>query len=149
MKYEWRRMLLVEVDSDLPDDSEDFVAGAGEEMRVTKTEAKVSLRVSQYEVAESKGGRKVHRCNDGSGTVMEGLPETGARQSDSWTESDMRALVPDTKENRQAIQSVIDGFGKLRDKLATLLSPEKIEKSLVQINAGMKLLEGPQRGSAA
>lgn len=65
------------------------------------------------------------------------------RDSHSWQmeDDDKYSLIPDTPENREALQQIVDGVHKLRSKLEDLLSQKKIGSTIKMINAnGMKLL---------
>lgn len=69
-------------------------------------------------------------------TAREGWPEVGRKPpaKHRWgTDNQQLALVPDTAENRAALDAISDGFGNLLKRLGEILSPEKAQSTLTNI----------------
>jgi hypothetical protein len=68
-----------------------------------------------------------------------GWPEVGKEPESTrgsyWQSNEMRSLVPDTAENRAALDEIARGFEALMQCLSDLLSPEQAEKTLANVKS--------------
>jgi hypothetical protein len=145
-KHEWQPRLHVEVDGEFPYDLDLFVKGP-DATKLRERKGKMEIVVTECEVAVNSCEDRVHRMGDTTGVVHQGWPTEGARETDSWTEKDMSALIPDTVENRRALAAIFDGLRILRDRLSHLLAPDRVLGSLSSIGV-TKLLQFTQEGSS-
>lgn len=126
-KLEWKPYLYVTVHSDIQPDSlrsMDEVPGFG-------TEANISLKVEWYELTHDKKGnplKRDRRCT----WPMPKWPDVGP-DDDSLTNTKMRALIPDTPENRAALVKIFEGYDRVTKMIETLMSPEKIKETLERV----------------
>lgn len=89
----------------------------------------VNIAVSRVLVAKVSNGQTLHKQMSGyhTTTAQPGLPPLGENQGS------MLAMIPDTPENRQALVDIGHGFERLTATLQDLLSPDRIAKSLEQV----------------
>lgn len=111
----------------------------------------VSIQVTELQLAETPDGDQKYREQSyySKWKVMDGWPEVGLPQADPderrWRfkpKHEMRALVPDTPENRQAIENIREGMRMLARKLELVLAPENITSTLraASMKPGMPML---------
>lgn len=106
----------------------------------------IDLNITQVQVATTHSGKQVHRFSKdlyGPVTTLDkltkdGLPPVGASNPYHGQEV-MAALIPDTDENRAAIESIIAGMEQLRLKLHWFLHPVRAELSLAKLVGGLFL----------
>ena len=142
----WRPYLYVQTQGRLRP-LPDKLAGHGHGTEV----AEVTVKVDCVQLAETPQGKR-HRWREVGGRYdaadaqgEKGWPATGVapESKESWRrkyengdDRPLRALVPDTPENRLALEEVVAGFGRLRATLQQFLAPEKIHATLAAVAAG-------------
>lgn len=160
LSVEWRRMLHLTVkgsysvlrtwgertDDSLDVDDDDSIPD-DEKHADDDCGVNVEIRVKAYEITETPTGQKLMRAYNGRsiGDATEGHPETGLDGDDDnyrrYRTPTMRCLVPDTLENRQAINQLMRGFDRLVSKMHELFAPETAQETLAGV-LGIKLLDG-------
>lgn len=110
--------------------------------------ARMKIEIERLWIGTAPDGQKMHCVNYGEvstrhGNVRKGLPDTGKVDSHFWHSSydgdGVAALIPDTEENRIALQSIIDDMEKLSNRLREVFSQEQIETTLA-LTGSNKLL---------
>jgi hypothetical protein len=151
-EIKWVPWLHVTVEGDIdvmhdPDASDDALP---------KGNIRSSLRLHYDRVLlADDGDRKLSRGVNDDGEpekcVFDRWPEVGEKKvhrgtydNEKW-KHEIAALVPDTEENRRALDAISTGMANLLQKLGSLLSPTRIEKTLLQIQkSGVPLLPAPE-----
>lgn len=127
VEFKWVKMILVTATIDSPTRMTDEDGGAG-----------LTFTYSPVEVAKS--GKRLYRRENGGTKIEDGWPPTGEFNR-SWAFGDCsKSLIPDTLENRAAVEHVASGIMAIAGKLRTMMSPEKIEASLLSAKSGIPLL---------
>lgn len=111
-----------------------------------KVDASLRITVHLVETTERPDGTLMSRGREyggGGSRPYEGLPEVGP--GDEYERKSMRAMVPDTPENRRALYQFCQGVATLGRRLSELLEPEVIGDTLAQVLAlkGLPDLSGP------
>ena len=108
----------------------------------------ISVQIVQLSEVD---GKKQHRMKAGysghaHGSIREGWPDVGLPEPDKhmpvrWNKPNrkVRALVPDTPENRAAFEVIREGLRAITRKLETVLGPENIAHSLLAAASGLML----------
>lgn len=116
--------------------------------------ADLTLEVRCVQLAETPQGKR-HRWSEPASPgsrehVCDGWPTQGLDLSNLTRYRDpadapVLALLPDTPENRAALEGVVQGFAQLRARLQDLLGPDRAQATLAQIAAsgGSLLALGP------
>jgi hypothetical protein len=156
-KREWRSYLYVELRANYESRKKDFrVDGRTDsielELRGEVTFVQLAGQSADDPVAAHRttaaGGSRRTYYNAEHGT--HGWPEVGFRRGKSGSsfmrESEcVRALVPDTPENRAAFVSLRRNLDRLTVRLIDLMRPENVQATLDSINANpTRLLPAPQ-----
>jgi len=112
-------------------------------------------RLQLGQIGEQKMQRDFNNYHNGHtyyAQACEGWPSVGKPVQDEYKWShrskdyfEMRALVPDTPENRTALDAISEGFGSLLKKLTDLLSPEKVNATLAEVKSIKFLGSGMER----
>lgn len=116
--------------------------------------AKSGLRYEIVEVATLADGEKTHRFANRARygrQAYEGLPDVGPIDQYSDEDPEMRALIPETPENMQALQSIREKFIALNSRLRELLEPKRIQATLTAISGGvpLNLMHEPEKRKTA
>ncbi len=114
----------------------------------------VRLDVKFLDLAELSNGQQYHRHRTDHHTSLtqDGWPEVGPEKESSHFRKDegrMRGMIPDTPENRQAINNLINGFNALIASMQHILSPAVLPVALEQLVrvGNLKALPAPvQKG---
>jgi hypothetical protein len=134
----WRNILHVTVDSKITEG--ETTGMVSDHKFILPWECKVEIEVMTHQLATDRKGKKIQR-KEPSEWPTPHWPEVGPRESESWSDKDMRAIIDDTPENREALTRIFQGFHLLRQRLCDLLSPAKIEETLSKVKAGQLLLQ--------
>lgn len=122
-----------------------------------RSDSKLKMRVERLWVGEDFMGNPLYCENRtqpdeddrfSKSNVRQASPDVGLIDTEWWSSARVRdadgvaALIPDTAENRVAVQRIIDGMEKLCDRLREFLRPEQIETTLALVSQNMLLLSG-------
>ncbi len=135
---DWKPFLYVKVSgsSNLEplEEDEAFI-----EERGTEDSMDLTIQVKQVELSDANG-KKQHRLKGYYNKIIRedwpevGLPEPDGPEVPIWRRDrghrSMKALVPDTPENRAAFSVLRDGLRTMLRQLEELLSPDHIEQAL-------------------
>jgi hypothetical protein len=164
LEIPWRDVLHVEVDGDR---ERLFKKKTAADTKDTEASARVNVSVhwTRHQIAEVRGKKVSRRFQswyeptqlddnhrviklpgrEQFSSMSDGWPDTG-RPTDRWNKADktrIAALVPDTPENRLALEQIADGFDQLHKRLMGLLAPKAIEKTLANIGDAGLMLPAP------
>jgi hypothetical protein len=107
----------------------------------------VEVQVSRIEIGTRPDGSTCHRKPEFDSSVHEGLPSVDQGGDGEWWR-EVHSLVPDTKENRQALVDLGCAIFQLGRELCGQLDSENVETAITQLIkeaalAGMPVLPGP------
>jgi hypothetical protein len=149
----WRDMLYVQTEGNAHGiDAKD---PEGYRRKGERGAGKVEFDYKPVQITEFNGKKmsrhleSVYNGNSTWSTASEGWPEVGHPSryhygKDKVDRSEVRALIPDTPENRAALDQIADGFKALHKRLLGLLSPKSIERTLANVGTAGLLLPAPE-----
>lgn len=151
--FEWKPTLIVMVDDGYRENYEDrypkgllspevkwedFEMVSTDKPMLSKVSATLKVSVDPCYLAdtgETENDERVYQRRDTHKDTSTTTWNHSRRGEDKYT------LLPDTPENREALQQIVDGVKRLHDRLEDLLSQKKIGHTLKMIHAnGIKLL---------
>jgi hypothetical protein len=153
LSINWTDWLYVDVDGDIDpivrkQDADEKPEEDPNELIAERASCSVSVSYRRVQLGEF-GGTKMHRDLNSYhrghynyDKAREGWPEVGLKPEYNYRRKRcraMRSLVPDTAENRAALDLISAGFEGLLTRLSDLLSPEKCAGTLGNIES-IKLL---------
>jgi hypothetical protein len=115
-------------------DWEEATAEQRREYSANENELEISLtvRVQRYLLTTTPTGQKLSKQTARYHNPSEGWPDIGL---DDYSRSDdedrhMQALVPDTPENREALNTLARDCQRLVDRLKELFAPDRVQSTL-------------------
>jgi hypothetical protein len=155
LAIKWTDWLYVEVSGDIDTivrklDADDDPVEDPLDLVSEKARCNVVIEYSRLQlgqIGDQKMQRDLNNYHQGKtyyNTAREGWPDVGASEPDRWYKKsrEMRALVPDTAENRAALDAISAGFDKLLQRLRDIMSPDKVLATLAGVKVGQLALPG-------
>jgi hypothetical protein len=158
LSLQWERYLYITVSGDTsilrvkpkPEDSDQWVdddALSDQDYREANpeddsVELSLHINVERWELTTGPTGQKLsRRIGYNSSYTDKQWPDTGEGDEHRYNRSrEMRALVPDTPEAREALNVLSRDLQRLNDRLRELFAPERAAETLALAVSGVKLL---------
>lgn len=110
----------------------------------------ISLAVERWEIGTTRNGRKVSRKRDSerNNHIRKGWPEA-VEAGENFSGFYNKVVLPDTEDNRTALEALIQGLSAFREKLDELIHPERAEKLFRSAaNKLARAITGPRKPNA-
>lgn len=128
-----------------------FAEGRGDNYSLgERKENELHVDVTAVLVGTDHAGRRVSKGEYGwEGRVKQGGPETGDYKA-RWNDEPggTAALVPDTPENRAALNALFAQLEALHGHLKRLMAPDALAATLAKVAGGLPMLPAPKEGRA-
>lgn len=145
-RIDWSKKLHVRINSEFSMmDEEELVS---DKHSLMEWKAKLEFQINAIETALRANGDKIHRTSPFNAPTPN-WPDVGGLElkkgeSKGWHDIDMQVLIDDTPENRAALNTIMEGYKRLNERLCELLNPENAQKTLTNWKI-QSLLPGPGR----